>query len=254
MAKIYNLEWDTESQRTYETGVSTGVLYLPVADGKYGNAVAWNGLTSVSQSPEGAEANDIYADNIKYLSLVSAETFNATIEAYTYPDEFAACDGSIEIGTSAVIKTTGIRIGQQKRSTFAFSYVTKKGDANNNEWDIIHIIYGCKAAPSERSYETVNDSPEAITFSWEINTTGTSYTDSKGNTYKGICHIEIDTSKYAPQSDGSENTKLAALKKYMYGTPGDQAENKGKCPTPDEVVALLTTGELPPAATPEVQE
>lgn len=242
MAKIYNLEWDTESQRTYETGVSTGVLYLPVADGKYGNAVAWNGLTSVSQSPEGAEANDIYADNIKYLSLVSAETFNATIEAYTYPDEFAACDGSIEIGA----EKSGIRIGQQKRSSFAFSYVTKKGDANNKEWDIIHIIYGCKAAPSERSYETVNDSPEAITFSWEINTTGTNYTDSTTNKeYKGICHIEIDTSKY-PASGDTPNANLQALKEYMYG----KGAVKGKCPMPDEVVALLTTGQLPP----EVQE
>lgn len=249
MAKIYNLEWDTEAQRTYETGVSTGVLYPTDADGNYGDAVAWNGLTSVSQSPEGAEANDIYADNIKYLSLVSAETFNATIEAYTYPDEFAACDGSIEIGGTAGAKT-GIRIGQQKRSSFAFSYVTKKGDANNKEWDIIHIIYGCKAAPSERSYETVNDSPEAITFSWEINTTGTSYTDSATNTeYKGICHIEIDTSKY-PSTNATAYANLKALKEYMYGV----GATKGKCPMPNEVVSLLTTGTLPTTSTPEVQE
>lgn len=178
------ITWHNDGDKVYETGVSNGALYV-MEDGEYGGAIAWNGLTSVSQSPEGAEANDIYADNVKYLSLVSAETFNATIEAYTYPDAFAECDGSVSIAD-------GVRIGQQKRKTFAFSYITKKGDETGKEWRVLHVIYGCKAAPSERSYETVNDSPEAITFSWEINTTGVKYVKDVNTTYYGICHIEID--------------------------------------------------------------
>ena len=160
------LVWDETGKRFYETGVDHGVLYPMGDDGKYGKGVAWNGLISVSESPSGAEATPLYADNIKYLNLMSAEEFAATIEAYTYPDEFAACDGSAEVAT-------GIMIGQQSRKTFGLAYRTVIGnDVQGNDLGYkIHLIYGCLAAPSEKGYQTINDSPEAITFSWEVSTT-----------------------------------------------------------------------------------
>jgi hypothetical protein len=159
------LVWDTVGERFYETGVDRGVLYLPTA-GAYDTGVAWNGLTTVTESPSGAEATPQYADNIKYLNLVSAEEFGGTIEAFTYPDEFAQCDGSAE-------PVPGLRVGQQSRKTFGLSYRTKVGndtDGSDHGYKL-HLVYGCLAAPSEKAYATVNDSPEAIALSWEFTTT-----------------------------------------------------------------------------------
>jgi hypothetical protein len=202
------LKWDQEGERVFETGVSHGVLfpknpnYQPGGEGTYyQKGVAWNGLTSVTQSPSGAEASAVYADNIKYLNLMSNEEFAGTIEAYTYPDEFAACDGSASLSNGA------IKFGQQKRLPFAFSYQTKVGNDQDPEAGYkIHIIYGATAAPSERAYETVNDSPEAITFSWEISTVPVEVTG-----HKPTAHIEIDSTK-------ADATKLALVESALYGT------------------------------------
>lgn len=216
------LEWDKTGTHYFENGVDHGVLY-PQADGEasggvvYGDGVAWNGLTSVTQSPEGAEPSAVYADNIKYLSLLSVEEFNATIEAYTYPDEFAACDGSASLGA-------GVTIDQQARKTFCLSYRTKIGnDVNNDLGYKIHIIYGCLAAPSERAYETVNDSPEAMTLSWEISTTPVVVTG-----FKPTSHLVIDSTKVKPAA-------LKAIEDALYGTETDKA----KILMPDEVAALI---------------
>lgn len=179
------LQWDESGKHFYETGVDHGILYVKGANGDYGKGVAWNGLTAVTESPEGAEETAVYADNIKYLSLRSAEEFKATIEAYTYPDEFEVCDGSAEL-------SAGVKIGQQARSTFAFCYRTKVGNENNADLGYkIHIIYGATASPSERPYATVNDSPEAISFSWEISTVPVSVAN-----FKPTAHLEIDTTKF----------------------------------------------------------
>ena len=162
MSKII---WDQTGERLYETGVNHGVLYIPT-DGVYSKGVAWNGLTAVTESPSGAEATPLYADDIKYLNLVSAEDFGCTIEAYTYPKEFAECDGSASIAK-------GVKIGQQTRKVFGLSYRTVVGndvDSNGHGYKL-HLIYGCLASPSEKSYSTINDSPEAITFSWEVTST-----------------------------------------------------------------------------------
>lgn len=216
------LEWDKTGTHYFENGVDHGVLY-PQTDGEasggvvYGNGVAWNGLTSVTQSPEGAEPSAVYADNIKYLSLLSVEEFNATIEAYTYPDEFAACDGSASLGE-------GVTIDQQARKTFCLSYRTKIGnDVNNDLGYKIHIIYGCLAAPSERAYETVNDSPEAMTLSWEISTTPVVVTG-----FKPTSHLVIDSTKVKPAA-------LKAIEDALYGTESESA----KILMPDEVAALI---------------
>lgn len=216
------LEWDKTGTHYFENGVDHGVLY-PQTDGEasggvvYGNGVAWNGLTSVTQSPEGAEPSAVYADNIKYLSLLSVEEFNATIEAYTYPDEFAACDGSASLGA-------GVTIDQQARKTFCLSYRTKIGnDVNNDLGYKIHIIYGCLAAPSERAYETVNDSPEAMTLSWEISTTPVVVTG-----FKPTSHLVIDSTKVKPAS-------LKAIEDALYGKESEEA----KVLMPDEVAALI---------------
>lgn len=215
MAKI---KWDQIGERFYETGVSKGVLYLYDAEQKtYGNGVAWNGLTAVNQSPSGAEPTALYADNIKYLNLMSTEEFGATIEAYTYPDEFAQCNGEADLGK-------GVTIGQQKRSTFGFSYQTKIG--NDVDADLgykIHLVYGALAKPSAKDYATVNDSPEAITFSWEISTTPI---EVEG--MKPTATVEIDSTK-------CDAAKLAALESMLYGT----ASEEPKLPTPDEIIALL---------------
>ena len=215
------LTWDQTGERYYETGVKKGVLYPQSTEGKYPKGVAWNGLTAVTESPSGAEATALYADDMKYLNLYSAEEFGATIEAYTYPDEFAACDGSAEL-------TPGVSIGQQKRSTFGFSYTTAIGndvDGSDHGYKL-HLIYGCKAAPSERAYATINDSPEAITFSWEVTSTPVNVTG-----FKPTSCITIDSTK-------ADAEKLAALEKILYG----DAETEARLPLPDEVATLMKTG------------
>ena len=218
MAKLV---WDKTGDRLYETGVKNGVLYIPTA-GVYSKGVAWNGLTAVTESPSGAEATALYADDTKYLSLMSAEEFGATIEAYTYPDEFAACDGSAELAD-------GVMIGQQKRSTFGLCYKTTIGnDTEGNDHGYkLHIIYGALAKPSERAYATINDSPEAITFSWEITTTPVNVTGAKPT-----ASLVIDSTKADP-------TKLAALEDILYGKDGEPG-NEPRLPLPDEIKTLMT--------------
>lgn len=218
MAKLV---WDKTGDRLYETGVKNGVLYIPTS-GVYSKGVAWNGLTAVTESPSGAEATALYADNTKYLSLMSAEEFGATIEAYTYPDEFAACDGSAELAD-------GVMIGQQKRSTFGLCYKTTIGnDTEGNDHGYkLHIIYGAQAKPSERAYASINDSPEAITFSWEITTTPVNVIGAKPTAY-----LVIDSTKADP-------SKLAALEDILYGKDGEPG-NEPRLPLPDEIKTLMT--------------
>ena len=218
MAKIV---WDQTGERLYETGVKNGVLYVQEA-GAYPKGVAWNGLTAVTESPSGAEATPLYADDIKYLNLISTEEFGATIEAYTYPDEFAACDGSAAL-------VDGVMIGQQARKTFGLCYRTTIGnDTNGNDYGYkLHIIYGALAAPSEKAYATINDSPEAITFSWEVTTTPVNVTGAKPT-----ASITIDSTKADP-------TKLAALEDILYGKDGEPG-NEPRLPLPDEIKTLMT--------------
>lgn len=214
------LTWDDTGKRLYETGVKNGVLY-PVGDnGAYGTGVAWNGLTAVTESPSGAEPTALYADDIKYLELMSEEEFGATIEAYTYPDEFAECDGSVEV-------EEGVKIGQQPRKAFGLCYRTTLGnDVKGNEYGYkLHLIYGCKAAPSEKAYATINDSPEAVTFSWEVTTTPVAVTG-----HKNTAHLEIDSTKV-------NATKLAALEAMLYGS--DTESSTPTLPLPDVVIATL---------------
>ena len=217
MSKIV---WDKTGERFYETGVKNGVLYIPTG-GVYSKGVAWNGLTAVTESPSGAEATPLYADDIKYLNLMSNEEFGATIEAYTYPDEFAECDGSASIAT-------GVTIGQQTRKTFGLSYRTALGnDTIGNDYGYkLHLIYGALAAPSEKGYATINDSPEAITFSWEVTTTPVSVTG-----FKPTASITIDSTKADP-------TKLAALEKILYGSD-DSPATEPRLPLPDEIASLM---------------
>ena len=217
------LVWDKTGERTYETGTSKGVLFPQNAEGAYGDGVAWNGLTAVTESPSGAEANPLYADNIKYLNLMSVEEFGATIEAYTYPDEFAACDGSASLAK-------GVSIGQQPRKAFGLAYQTILGnDVEYNKHGYkIHLIYGALAAPSERAYATVNDSPEAITFSWEITTTPV---EVKG--FEPTAHLEIDSTKV-------DKEKLAAFEAILYGSESEEP----RLPLPDEVATLLGTSNV----------
>ena len=220
------LVWDQVGEKTYETGTKQGVLYLQATDGSYPTGVAWNGLTSVSESPDGGDANDIYADDIKYLSLRGVENFGGTIEAYTYPDEFAECDGSATL-------MTGVTIGQQPRKTFGFSYVSTIG--NDTELDNhgykIHLIYGASASPSERSYETINDSPEPIQFSWEFTTIPVPVTG-----HKPTALLTIDSTKFPAGQNGAKNAKLQALEDALYGT--ENAEPY--LPLPSKVIELLT--------------
>ena len=214
------LVWDKTGERLYETGVKNGVLYIP-ASGVYSKGVAWNGLTAVTESPSGAEATALYADDIKYLSLMSTEEFGATIEAYTYPDEFAECDGSADIAD-------GVTIGQQTRKTFGLCYKTTIGnDVDGNGYGYkLHIIYGALASPSEKAYATINDSPEAITFSWEITTTPVNVTGAKPS-----ASLVIDSTKADP-------TKLAALEDILYGKDGDGSAEP-RLPLPDEIKTLM---------------
>ena len=217
------LVWDKTGERLYETGVKNGVLYIPTS-GVYSKGVAWNGLTAVTESPSGAEATALYADDIKYLSLMSTEEFGATIEAYTYPDEFAECDGSADIAD-------GVTIGQQTRKTFGLCYKTTIGndvDGNGHGYKL-HIIYGALASPSEKAYTTINDSPEAITFSWEITTTPVNVTGAKPT-----ASLVIDSTKADP-------TKLAALEDILYGKDG-AGEAEPRLPLPDEIKTLMAKG------------
>lgn len=214
------LTWDAVGERFYETGVDRGVLYLPT-DGEYDDGVAWNGLVSVTESPSGAEPSPQYADNIKYLNLVSAEEFGGTIEAFTYPEEFGQCDGT-------AFPEVGVAVGQQTRKTFGLSYRTRVGndvDGTDHGYKL-HLIYGALAAPSEKAYSTINDSPEAITFSWEITTTPVSVTD-----LKPTATITIDSTKVASED-------LTALETLLYG----DESNEPSLPLPDAVIALFAGG------------
>ena len=214
MAKLV---WDQTGERLYETGVKNCVLYIPT-DGVYSKGVAWNGITAVNESPSGAEPNPLYADDIKYLNLMSAEEFGASIEAYTYPDEFAQCDGSASIAK-------GVSIGQQTRKTFGLCYRTTLGnDTEGNDYGYkLHFIYGALASPSEKAYSTINDSPEAITFSWEISTTPVEVTG-----YKPTASLTIDSIAANP-------TKLAALEAILYGNETEEA----RLPLPNEIATLM---------------
>lgn len=218
MSKIV---WDQTGERLYETGVKQGVLYVQDTGGTYPKGVAWNGLTAVTESPSGAEATPLYADDIKYLNLISTEELGGTIEAYTYPDEFAECDGSASIAT-------GVYIGQQSRKTFGMCYTTTVGndvDSNAHGYKL-HLIYGALASPSEKAYSTINDSPEAITFSWEFSTTPVNVTG-----FKPTANIVIDSTKATPE-------KLAALEKILYG----DAEVEPRLPLPNEVAQVMGEG------------
>lgn len=212
------LKWDQTGEKLYETGVSNGVLYLQDAQGAYSKGVAWNGLTAVTESPSGAEPTALFADNIKYLNLMSNEEFAATVEAYMYPDEFMECDGSKEVAK-------GVYAGQQARKTFGMCYKTILGnDAKGEEYGYkLHFIYGALAAPSEKAYATVNDSPEAITFSWELSTTPVEVPNGKPT----AC-ITIDSTKCDP-------TKLSALEDIIYGS----AEQEARLPLPTELATLM---------------
>ena len=221
------LTWDNAGERLYETGVKQAALYVQV-DGTYPKGVAWNGITAVTESPSGAEATPLYADDIKYLNLISAEEFGATIEAYMYPDEFAECDGSASIAT-------GVTIGQQKRKTFGLAYKTTLGnDVESNDYGYkLHLIYGALAAPSEKAYATINDSPEAITFSWEVTTTPVNVTG-----HKPTALITIDSTKV-------DKKKLAALEEILYGKNPTSLEThdgvEPRLPLPDEIAELMKT-------------
>lgn len=215
MAKLV---WDESGKRLYETGVKMGVLYVQDANGAYPTGVAWNGLTAVNETPSGAEATPLYADDIKYLNLRSAEEFGATIEAYTYPDEFEACDGSTELAV-------GVKIGQQARKTFGLCYRTIVGnDVEGNDFGYkLHLIYGATAAPSEKAYATVNDSPEAVTFSWEVTCTPVEVPG-----FKPSASIVIDSTKVDAE-------KLAALEAKLYGDESTEA----MLPLPAEIAEIF---------------
>ena len=215
MAKLV---WDESGKRVYETGVRNGVLYVQGESGSYENGVAWNGLTAVTESPSGAEPTALYADDIKYLELFSAEEFGATIEAYTYPEEFEACDGSASLGK-------GVTIGQQDRKAFGLCYRTVVGnDVKGNEHGYkLHLVYGAKAKPSEKAYATVNDSPEAVTFSWEVTTTPVNVAG-----FKPTASVTIDSTKI-------DADKLKGIEDKLYGTASEEATLL----MPDEIKQIL---------------
>lgn len=215
MAKLV---WNEAGKRLYETGVDRGVLYVSDGSGRYQKGVVWNGLVSVNESPSGAEATPLYAGNVKYVELMSNEEFGASIEAYTYPEEFEQCDGSAELAE-------GVTIGQQPRKSFGLCYRTKIGNdtAGDDHGYKIHLIYGAKAAPTEKSYTTINDSPEAITFSWEVTTTPI---EVEG--HKPTATLTIDSTKVQPD-------KLEAIEKKLYGDTATEAT----LPTPAEILAII---------------
>ena len=221
------LVWDKTGERFYETGADRGVLYPQSSTGTYPQGYVWNGLTAVTESPGGAEPTDLWADNIKYASLRSAETFSGTIEAYTYPEAFEACDGSASLGE-------GVTIGQQTRNPFGFSYRTKIGNDTANDGDDgykIHLLYGLTASPSEKAYSTINDSPDAITMSWEVDSNPVAVTG-----HKPTSTLVIDSTKI-------EATKLKAIEDILYGTDagaeGTPAATAPRLPLPDEIAAIL---------------
>lgn len=218
------LQWDQTGERLYETGVDHGVLYQIDETGDYVDGVAWNGLTAVTDSPSGAESNKTYADNIEYLNLLSVEVFGCTIEAYTYPDEFGQNDGT-------AAPTPGVKLGQQRRRTFGFCWRTRLGnDVEGTDYGYkLHLAWGCLAAPSEKAYATINDSPEAITFSWEVSTTAVPVGVVGGTEYKPTAKMTIDSTQVDP-------TKLAALEAVLYGTVSTDAE----LPSPADVIAIMT--------------
>ena len=218
------LVWDQTGEREYETGVKNGVLYVQGEGGTYPKGVAWNGLISVTESPSGAEATALYADDIKYLNLMSNEEFGATIEAYMSPEEFDQCDGTASIAT-------GVSIGQQKRKTFGMAYKTTIGnDIEGNDYGYkIHLIYGALAAPSEKAYSTINDSPEAMTLSWELSTTPVNV---KG--FKPTASVVIDSTKVDP-------TKLKKLEEILFGAESTEA----RLPLPDEIVSIIGAASEP---------
>lgn len=218
------LTWDKAGERYYETGVDHGVLYIPNASGVYEDGYAWNGLTAVTESPSGAESNPQYADNIKYLNLVSAEEFSGTIEAFTYPREWGQCDGSAE-------PTPGVFVGQQTRKSFGLSYRTKVGNDLEGQDHAykLHLVYGALAAPSEKAYATVNDSPEPITFSWEFTTTPHEVGTIAGQDYKPTATLTIDSRTVAADD-------LATLEEFLYGTAGTDPS----LPTPAAVIAIFS--------------
>ena len=216
------LKWDQTGEKYYETGTRQGVLFPQKADGTYDKGVAWNGLTQVQETPSGAEANPQYADDIKYLNLYSAEDFGATVEAFTYPDEFALCDGSADLAT-------GVKIGQQARTAFGLSFTSRIGnDVQGSDYGYkLHIIYGAMASPSERAYQTINDSPEPITFSWELTTTPVTVDEI----HKPTSLVTIDSTKADPD-------KLATLEGWLYGTESTES----RLPLPAEILSLFEGG------------
>ena len=222
MATSKALVWDETGKRFYETGVKNCALYVQDSSGAYPKGVAWNGITAITESPSGAEATKLYADDTNYVSLYSAEVFGATVEAYTYPPEFEACDGTSQL-------TKGVTIGQQDRSTFGMCYRTTIGNdvAGNDYGYKLHLIYGAKASPSEKAYNTINDSPEAITFSWELTTTPVTV-----NGFRPTASITIDSTK-------ADSTKLAALEDILYGKDGEPG-SEARLPLPDEIKTLMT--------------
>ena len=233
------ITWDATGARYFEMGVDHGVLYTQNSDGTYNKGVAWNGLTGVTESPDGAEPTDLWADNIKYATLRSAETFGGTIEAYTYPDEFMQCDGTDNT------TVTGVRVGQQARKSFGLVYRTKVGsdtDPTGDQAYLLHIIYGATASPSEKAYETINDSPDAITLSWEFTTTPASVigadTPNPYASMKPVSSIVIDSRKFTATAAAA---KLAALEATLFGSGTTAGTNDPSLPTPGAVLDALTT-------------
>ena len=226
------LMWDQAGERTYETGVSECALFVAATGSSYQTGVPWNGLTGVTESPSGAEETALYANNSKYLSLRSAEEFGGTIEAYTYPDEWAACDGS---GTLA----TGVHVGQQTRKSFGLAYKTVVGNDTEGEAHgyKLHLIYGASVSPSERAYATINDSPEAITFSWEFNTTPVDVPAVGTEKFKKTSCLTIDTTEL---EGGKDNAKLKELEAIIYGSDSPSANSR--LPLPSEVYTIFSAG------------